>query len=74
MLLRIKCLFTMVSFQLTFSLLLFIIFFVFFFLNESSMDFHTGRFHSDVQSLTLSYKHFIYFISYHHIFILFHHL
>ena len=39
MLSRIKCLFTMVSFQLTFSLLLFIIFFVFFFLNESLMDF-----------------------------------
>ena len=31
MLFRIKCLFTLVSFQLTFSLLLFIIFVVFFF-------------------------------------------
>ena len=38
-----------------------------------STNFQTGRLHSDVQSLTLSYQHFICFISYHYIFILFHH-
>ena len=64
-------------------------FFCIFFLNKSSWlagshsihtpgrysnNFHTGRLHSDVQSSTLSYQPFIYFISCHHIFILFHHL